>query len=346
LETRLIRSATLLGFPEAAQEVGLDPAQILRAVGLDIGCLEDPDTLIPLDSFFDALALAADESGFSDFAIRSAYRRGVPDLGPVTLLMREAETVEEAIRFYSTHISMHADGFVLQLDKRFDSPVIIVELRGRTREASIQAAQFAVAGVIMTIRWLIGSDFQPELVSFSHARPQKADFLNRFLKCPVSYNQILSGMIIAARDLQRPVTTSSPYLRKQALKYLTPAVPRPHSFEANVGRLIAQMLANGTCSASMIADYLDIDRRTLNRRLEKEGETFSSVLQKVRVDITLRYIVDKDYPVTDLAGLIGFNGLSSFSRWFHTTFGCSATEWRAKPELMKAAGTSNANHSL
>lgn len=332
---RLIRSATLIGFPEAAREVGLVPEEVLSKSGLDPSCLDDPDTLISLDSFFDALALAAELSGTSDFAIRAAHKRGVPDLGPVTLLMREAETVEEAIGYYSTHIAMHADGFVVQIESQLDNPVIVVQLAGRTQEASIQASQFAAAGVTMTIRWLAGMNFQPEMVSFSHARQKGTEYTRRFFDCPVSYNQILSGIVVRREDWKRSVVTSSPYLRKQALKYLTPVLPSPDNFSTKVGRLIGQMLAEDKCSATIMADYLNIDRRTLNRRLEKEGETFSSVMQKVRVDITLRYITNKDFPLTDLAGMVGFEGLSSFSRWFQTTFGYSATEWRSKPELMK-----------
>lgn len=335
---RLIRSATLIGFSEAAKEVGLNPEEILNSVGLDSKCLDDPDTLISMDSFFNALASAAELSGSSDFGVRAASHRGVPDLGPVTLLMREAETVEEAISYYSTHIAMHADGFIVQIENQFDAPVIIVQLRGGTQEASIQASQFAAAGVTMTIRWLTGRNFQPEMVSFSHAKPKNAKFSPGFFNCPVSYNQIVSGIVVRREDWVRPVLTSTPYLRKQALKYLAPALLSQDNFSTRVGRLIGQTLDDGECSASVIATYLNIDRRTLNRRLSKENETFSSVLQKVRVDITLRYITNEDFPLTDLAGMTGFFGLSSFSRWFQTTFKCSATTWRSKPELMKKPG--------
>lgn len=332
---RLIRSATLIGFPEAASEVGLDPSEILSGVGLDMKCMRDPDFLIPLDSFYDALALASEKSHTSDFAVRAASRRGIPDLGPVTLLMREAETVEEAMGYYTTHIAMHVGGFVVQIENQMEDPVIVVQLAGRTQAASVQASLFATAGLTMTIRWLIGADFQPDMVSFSHPKLANTEFSSRFFNCSLSFNQILSGIVVRRKDWKRPVITSSPYLRKQALKYLAPALPSPDRFSMQVGRLIGQMLAEGECSAGSIAEFLNIDRRTLNRRLEKEGQSFSSILQQVRVDVTLRYITNRDFMLTDLAGVIGFEGLSSFSRWFQSTFGYSATEWRSKPELMK-----------
>jgi AraC-like DNA-binding protein len=330
----LIRSATLLGFPEAAIDVGLDPSEILRGVGLDIKCMRDPDFLIPLDFFYDALALAAERSGKPDFAVRAASYRSVPDLGPVTLLMREAETVEDAMAYYTTHIALHVGGFVIQIDNELEDPVIVVQLAGRTQAASIQASLFAVAGLTMTIRWLIGSSFQPEMVSLSHPKFAITEFSRRFFNCPFSYHQIVSGIVLRRKDWKRPVITSTPYLRKQALKYLAPVIASPDSLSMRIGRLIHQMLAEGDCSAARVAEYLHIDRRTLTRRLEKEHETFSSILQRVRIDIALRHITNRYFRLADLAGVIGFEGVSSFSRWFHNTFGYSASEIRANPELI------------
>ncbi|AMY68865.1 AraC family transcriptional regulator [Frigidibacter mobilis] len=334
---RLIRAATFLGFSEAATEVGVDADNVLRAVGLSAEKIADPDTLVPLDAFFDALALVARKSGATDFGVRAASRRGTPDLGPVTLLMRDAETVEEAINYYSSHIAMHAAGFALAVDDRLGSPLIQMELRGRSHEASIQAAHFAVAGTVMTIRWLLRDDFRPEFVSFSHGKPVTDSFAQQFFRCPISYNQTVSGIIVKREDLLQPVRTSSPFMRRQAQKYLFPFIPSPERFGLTVQRLVAQLLLEGDCSASRIAEHLGLDRRTLNRKLAKEGETFSSVLQKVRVELTLRYIADVQFPLTELAGIVGFSGLSSFSRWFQETFGCSASAWRADPALREQA---------
>jgi AraC-like DNA-binding protein len=34
-------------------------------------------------------------------------------------------------------------------------------------------------------------------------------------------------------------------------------------------------------------------------------------------------------PLDEVAGMLGFSGLSTFSRWFRNRFGQSASEWRA-----------------
>ncbi len=79
-KNRLIRSATLTGYPEAARDVGLDPEAMLNGVGLQMRCMDDPDTPIPLDAFLQLLADSAAQSGCTDFGMRAAIRRGTSTL--------------------------------------------------------------------------------------------------------------------------------------------------------------------------------------------------------------------------------------------------------------------------
>jgi AraC-like DNA-binding protein len=328
-ETRLIRSATLRGYAEAAAAVGLDPKAMLSRVGFEPELLNQTDRIISFDAFLELLALSAASSGCADFGVRAAISRGIPDLGAVSLLMREAETLEAALQLYTSHLTLHSDGTFIQLDKRFESPVILIEIRGRTREQSIQGTQFCVTGVIMQIRYLIGDDFKPELVCFSQPKVEHTRVTSQFCGCPVSYNQILSGIVINRTTLTRPLVTSPPFLRKLALQHLEPILQQPaDSFAARVSRIVRQTLEDGDCSAEAVSKYFGVDRRTLNRRLNREGETFSSVLQKARIEAIRRVIDLEDRSLTELADTTGFQSLSSFSRWFHTTFGCTASEWR------------------
>jgi len=326
---RLIRSATLRGYAEAASSVGLDPLQMLSKVGLDPGAFDEPERMISFDTWLELLAQSAATSGYQDFAMRAAIARGVPDYGPVTLLMREAENVEAAIQLYSSHLGLHADGTFIQLDKRFESPFIVMEVVGATREQSVQGTQYCVVGVTMQIRWLTGGDFQPELVSFSHSKGKSSSVAQRFFRCPVTYNQVLSGMVIPRSILAKPLVTSQPFLRKLALQHLEPVLKSPaNTFTTRVRLVAKQMLEAGECSAQAVAAVFGIDRRTLNRRLSQEGENFSSVIQHLRLETTRQAIRRPNSSLAELADQLGFQSLSAFSRWFQSTFGCSASQWR------------------
>jgi hypothetical protein len=44
---RLVRHAALTGYPEVARSVGLDPARLMAAEGLDVAALADQDRWTP-----------------------------------------------------------------------------------------------------------------------------------------------------------------------------------------------------------------------------------------------------------------------------------------------------------
>lgn len=335
---RTIRSATLLGYPEAAHAVGLDPEKMLARVGIDTLCMKDHETQISFDAFLRLLAESARMADCPDFATRASIARGTPNYGAVSLLMREAETLEAAIHYYTSHLTLHADGTFIELDQRFQNPLVFVEISARTREESFQCTQFAVVGITMQIRWLLGESFQPDVVSFGFAKPPRADAIQRFFKCPVLFKQIVSGLVLNRSVLQRPLVTSSPFLRKLALDQLASTLPRsPGSFSMKVSRVVQRMVGEGTCDSRTVAQHFSIDRRTLNRRLDQDGETFSSILQRVRVDIACRVLGGSDCSMTQVADAAGFHNLSSFSRWFQRSFGCSASDWRSR-EMRQAPG--------
>ena len=69
--------------------------------------------------------------------------------------------------------------------------------------------------------------------------------------------------------------------------------------------------------------------RTLHRYLAREGETCSSIVDAVRVDLARRYVEDKGRSLSEVSDLLGFSALSSFSRWFRARFASSPMGWRA-----------------
>src|SRR4051812_45487465 len=79
-----IRTATLSGYGDVARSVGLDPAALLAAVGLDAADLEVPDRWVPGAQAARLLELSAERSGREDFALRLAEHRALGTLGPLS----------------------------------------------------------------------------------------------------------------------------------------------------------------------------------------------------------------------------------------------------------------------
>ena len=81
------------GYAEVARALGLDPFAQLRAAGLNVACLTNPDC-----AFTHLLELSAHAAGVDDFGLRMAVSRRLSNLGLVALSTRDEPTVRDAVR--------------------------------------------------------------------------------------------------------------------------------------------------------------------------------------------------------------------------------------------------------
>ena len=60
-----------------------------------------------------------------------------------------------------------------------------------------------------------------------------------------------------------------------------------------------------------------------------DKETFSSIVEAVRVELATRYLTAADLALAEVADPLAFSALSALSRWFSGRFDCGASPWRA-----------------
>jgi AraC-like DNA-binding protein len=77
-----------------------------------------------------------------------------------------------------------------------------------------------------------------------------------------------------------------------------------------------------------IADEMRMSPRTLQRRLEAAGTTYQELLDEVRRQSARRLLANTNLDAGEVAFLLGFEELNSFTRAFHGWEGTTPTRWR------------------
>ena len=95
------------------------------------------------------------------------------------------------------------------------------------------------------------------------------------------------------------------------------------------GRL-ADLLARGEANADYACRALKLSRRTLQRRLKAEKTSFQKVLQEVRAELAVRYLRDRRLKALEVAMLLGYNNISSFTTAFKSWYDMPPAEYRQK----------------
>ncbi|MES2889998.1 MAG: AraC family transcriptional regulator [Pseudomonadota bacterium] len=325
----VVRSASLAGYVDLAQSVGLDAKAMLRHAGLSQRSLEDPETPLSTVAVRALLEDSAQASGVEDFALRLASRRQLSNLGPISLVLKEEPTARAALDTLCRYLRLLNASLLTRIEEHGNLLVIREEILVAQAASTRQSMELAVGVMYRIVRELLGPQWKPVRVCFNHRPPRDAGAHRAFFGTTVDFNSEFNGIVCNAADLLVPQQGANPEMARFARQYLDRALSGQHQgTQATVRQLIAALLPGGRCTSQQVAQHLGVDRRTIHRHLARDGQTFAKLLQSVRSELVMRQVQDSDLPLSEVAALLGFASPAAFSHWFRSTFGSSVTRWR------------------
>jgi len=117
------------------------------------------------------------------------------------------------------------------------------------------------------------------------------------------------------------------HLIKQAEKYLR-SLYAQDNIAAQLKRMLAELLAAGEANADYACRALKLSRRTLQRRLRAEKTCFQKILHEVRAELAINYLRDKRLKALEVAMLLGYSSISSFTTAFKSWYDMPPAEYR------------------
>jgi AraC-like DNA-binding protein len=330
-----VRSAALTDYAEVARSLGLDPFAQLRAAGLDVACLNNPDLKIPVVRVHALLESSAHAAGVDDFGLRMAMSRRLSNLGLIALAAREEPTVRDALHCLQRTMHLHNEALRLVIEEENDVVVLREQILARVQGSMRQGVELAIGVLFRIVKEFLGSTWSPTAVCFTHAPPRDVGAYRKVFGCSVQFNSVLNGLTCRSRDLDRAMPGADPQSLRTIQQYLDSASRHQPTQADRTTHLILSLLPSGRCTAELVARYLGIDRRTLHRRLESEGTSFSALMDDVRREAALRHLANPQQGIADLGLMLGFSDGTAFSRWFSGKFGCPPRRWRIQASATK-----------
>lgn len=118
-------------------------------------------------------------------------------------------------------------------------------------------------------------------------------------------------------------------LIEQAEKYLRSLYAQDNIAE-QLKRGLVELLASGEADADTACRALKLSRRTLQRRLRAEKTSFQKVLNEVRAVLAINYLSDNRLKALEVAMLLGYSSISSFTTAFKSWYDMPPIEYRQK----------------
>lgn len=317
----LKRAAVLAHYEEVARQLGINPQPLLRKVGLTSQMIAVPTNMIPMDSTVALLDLTSRASGCDTVGLMMAEARTLSDFGPISLLLVQQPSVRGALYTISQYRHMLNESLGLYVEDTGKTSLIREEILTDYAGNSSQSSDMAVGVLMVLFRAILGSQWRPQSVHFTHDAPKDLTIHKRLFKCALHFESDFNGVACLSADLDRPNMQADAAMAKYAQSFMD-AMPKPgrSSVVQDVRRSVYLLLPMGRASVDQVASGLGINVRTLQRRLDTAGVSFTDILNDVRRELAQRYIDNTTYPMGRIAAMLGYSNLSSFTRWFTAQF--------------------------
>jgi AraC-like DNA-binding protein len=241
-------------------------------------------------------------------------KRGCGDV--VELAAECAPTLGDALNtvIRYAHLLCEAADFHLHIGQ----DVAALELR-YTVTLSHVMRDFVAGAMVHALRsWLGGvSDFE---LWFAGSMPTRASVYEAALSpLRVHFGASSDAVVFPAALLNTPLQTADRALHAVLLRSaesLVSARSNVTSLSDQVRRLLTAILSSSDGNAQGIAKTLGMSQRSLARRLQQEGVSFSELLESVRKERALYYLERSNLAPQQIAHLLGYSNTATFCRAF------------------------------
>jgi AraC-like DNA-binding protein len=305
---------------------GIDLAPVVFGSGLTIEDIGDRKRRLDANAQIKLLEIAAEQLQDDCFGFHLAQDFELGEIGLVYYVMASSELLAHALQNAKRYCAVNNEGIGLLISLE-QALTIGFRYTNIDRRSDRQHIEFWLATFIRICRTLTRSRVAPEQIRLRHFRPELSSEVRSYLGCEVVFEADSDEILFAAPIGALPVVGADEHLNRLLLQYADEALSnrpsRRASVRSHVEDEIAQLLPHGKANASEIAHRLGMSRRTLGRALSAENATFSTVLETLRQALAKRYLREKELPISEVAWLLGYSEIGSFThafaRWTGTT---------------------------
>jgi AraC-like DNA-binding protein len=313
------------------RELGKDVKAVLSKAGLRLEEADDPTARLEVRTQIKILELAAEELRDDFLGFHLARSFDLREIGLVYYVMASSEQLADALRNAERYSRINTDGARLRF-KLDGTAGIAIDYVNVDRDSDRHQTEFWLVTLMRICRQLTDSRIAARRLKLRHSRAGSPMEFKSFFGIDVEFDADADEIIFPASIASLPIVGRDTYLNRLLRRYAEEALAREPKLRASnhsrVERIIPQLLPHGRAEISEVARQLGTSSRTLSRKLRDEGVTYAEILDKLRSALAKRYLSDRELPVTEIAWLLGYREVSSFTHAFKRWTGMTPREFR------------------
>ena len=323
----LVRAAALTGYFEVAEELRLDVVPLLRRAGLSRAMMNNPEQMLPAAVRRSACSRKARRRpGCMTFGLQDGGTP--PDFGhrpdqPADRASADAaRRRRNCSREYRNRIN---STLTLQLEEHEEVVFLREHIRAQPAHGLAPGERCRAGRAVQVVPVDHGrtAGGRNASASATNARRCRSRDLRPAVRLPAAIRLGLSTGSSSARTTWTARSRAPDAALARHARELVSAIIDPGERTiARGGRAVDPAADAGGPGHHWRsrATRSGTNVRTLQRRLEEEGASFSDLLDRVRMQQVSQHFANRQLRLTDVAHLLGYSTLASFSAWYRGRF--------------------------
>jgi AraC-like DNA-binding protein len=275
------------------------PEELLEGSSLVVQQLEEPSGRIPLTTMNALVARARDLTGEPGLGFYLGVQKRISMYGFLGLAMMSASNVRECLELAVRYTPVLTSAVDLRLCSDAGVASLVIEERIDMGDVHDVATLTLVVGLAHLGTALTGRTI-PAAVDLALPEPS---YYARFahLMPRARFDQLATRVVFDAAVLDLPLVIADPGALRLARAECDRALDSL-GFDAQLGGRVRKALVNGDRFRTFdeVAAALHVSRRTLARRLESQGLSFSALVETERRDRAMALLESPDVSLDDV----------------------------------------------
>lgn len=312
---------------------GCSDAAVLSQVGLTTKEAADPAIRLDVQAQIRILQLAAETLRDDWLGFRLARDFDLREIGLVYYVMASSDDLADALRNASRYSQIMNEGVRLRFEERGRSATLAIDYVDVDRQSDRHQIEFWLVTLVRLCRQVTATRIAPTRLKLRHVRRDAPAELKRFFGTDIEFGADADEIILSSTMISLPLAGRdgrlNDLLRRYAEEALADKAPRRTTLRAKVEAILPELLPHGKAVASEVGRRLAVSSRTLSRKLAEEDVSFGEILEETRTALAKRYLEDDALPVSNIAWLLGYRELGSFTHAFRRWTGTTPREYRS-----------------
>lgn len=315
----------------ALREAGCDAEALFREAGLDPERLDDPQARYPIARSTKLWRLAVQATGNEAFGLAAARRAELTSFHALGFAVMASPTLGDAFARCARYLAVVSDAAQLVVEPGENETALVIEPRDGDARPAPEGVDAMAAVFTQMCRGRVGRQFAPARVTLCRPAPARVDAWTQVFRCPVDFAAPRNCLLIPAAVLAAPLDSGSPALAaaNEAIAAQLLAARQQDDLIGRLRQWLCERLPQGDPGESAAAAALHMSSRSLQRRLAEQGTGYAVLLRETREQLARQYLAQGRHSVSEVAYLLGFADVSTFSRAFKRWTGVAPGVWRS-----------------